>query len=64
MIMTLFSERYNITKPSDVLLRECFPKEVANGVCTCFDKLERILDRDSYSSFKYSDLEQYLWIYF
>lgn len=62
--MALFSERYNYTKPSDILLRECFPIEVANGVCTCFDKLEGFLDRDSYSSFKYLDLEKYLWIYF
>lgn len=51
-------------KPSDALLRECFPTEVANGVCTCFDRLEEILDRNPYSGFQYSDLELYLWISF
>lgn len=62
--MALFSERYNYTKPSNVLLRECFPTEVANGVCTCFDRLEEILNRNPYSGFQYSDLELYLWISF
>lgn len=62
--MALFSERYKYRIPSKVLLRECFPEEVMNGVCTCFDKLEKTLDDNSYVSLKYSDLEKYLWIYF
>lgn len=62
--MALFSERYNYTKPSEVLLRECFPKEIANGVCTCFDKLKNWMDCNPYINLKYEELEEYLWIFF
>ena len=64
--MTLFSERYKYVKPSEVLLRECFPTDIANGVCSCFDGLEDQLRLDPYQDygFQYIDLEEYLWVYF
>lgn len=57
--MALFSERYNYVKPSEVLLRECFPEEVANGVCSCYDGLEEQLACNPYQDygFQYADLE-------
>ena len=64
--MALFSERYNYVKPSEVLLRECFPEEVANGVCSCYDGLEEQLACNPYQDygFQYADLEEHLWVYF
>ena len=35
--MTLFSERYKYVTHNEALIREDFPKEIANGVCSCFD---------------------------
>ena len=46
--MPLFSERYNYVKPSDALLRECFPEEVANAVCNSFDDLEAHIEYELY----------------
>lgn len=64
--MTLFSERYKYVKPHEVLLRECFPTDIANGVCSCYDGLEEQLGFDPYQDygFRYIDLEEYLWGYF
>lgn len=64
--MALFSERYNYVKPSKVLLRECFPEEIAKGVCSCYDMLKEKLAYNSYRDygFQYVDLEEYLWVYF
>lgn len=64
--MALFSERYKYVKPSEVLIRESFPKEIINGVCSCYDALQEELGLNYYNDygFQYSDLEEYLWIYF
>lgn len=52
--MALFSERYNYVKPSEVLLRECFPEEVANGVCSCYDGLEEQLACNPYQDYDFN----------
>lgn len=65
----LFSERYGYTKPSDVLITEDAQEEIVNAICTCFDKLQELLDSDTlienesdkYTSF---NLNRDVWIYF
>lgn len=61
--MNLFSERYGYIKPSDVLKRECFCQDIANGVCTCLDEMNEVLCGTS-CSLKYEDLEEYVWVFF
>lgn len=61
--MTLFSERYGYVKPSDVLKRECFYQDIANGVCTCLDEMNEILCSTPYS-LGYEDLEEHVWVFF
>ena len=64
--MKLFSERYNYTKPSDVIIREKITPEIQNAICSCYDKLHRYFidysvgDHDE----PYIELERYLWTYF
>lgn len=62
--MALFSERYNYTKPTDMIIRESFPTEIANGVCTCLDKLNDVLEQNPYIGLSYTEIEQFLWISF
>lgn len=65
--MVLFSERYKYALPKETLIREDFPEEVANGVCSCFDNLSNELQKvdNSYNSFgSYTKLEEYLWVCF
>lgn len=62
--MPLFSERYNYVKPSDALLRECFPEEVANAVCNSFDDLEAHIEYELCEFFNYTSLESFLWVNF
>ena len=38
--MKLFSERYNYTKPSDVIIREKITPEIQNAICSCYDRLQ------------------------
>lgn len=64
--MKLFSERYNYTKPSDVIIRETITPDIQNAICSCYDRL-----RDDYFSKStinhnnaYINLERYLWTYF
>lgn len=65
----LFSERYGYTKPSDVLITEDAQEEIVNAICTCFDKLQELLNSDTlienesdkYTSF---NLNRDVWIYF
>lgn len=64
-IMTLFSERYNYTKPSDVIIREKITPEIQNALCSCFDKLEGFFRHSGvYSGYPYYEMEKYIWTYF
>lgn len=38
--MTLFSERYKYVTPNEALIREDFPKEIANGDGKAYNQLE------------------------
>ena len=60
--MSIFSERYGYTKPSDVIIRERITPEIQNAILTCYDKLTNRLDR--YYSDVYYDMEKYIWIDF
>lgn len=63
--MVLFSERYKYISPVKVLIREDFPKEIANGVCSCFDELERNMQTNAnYYDNDYRKMEEYLWVFF
>lgn len=64
--MKLFSERYNYTKPSDVIIREQITPEIQNAICSCYDRLHPLFDnvKSSYSEDPYFDMEKYLWSYF
>lgn len=63
--MKLFSERYNYTKPSDVIIREQITPEIQNAICSCYDKLQYSLPGSgTYYENPYVDLEKYLWTYF
>lgn len=63
--MKLFSERYNYTKVSDVIIREQITQEIQNAICSCYDKLfdffgKFMLDR----IIAYAEMERYLWVNF
>lgn len=63
--MKLFSERYNYTKPSDVIIREQITPEIQNAICSCYDKLKKSLPKSvTFYENPYIDLENYLWTYF
>lgn len=63
--MKLFSERYNYTKASDVIIREKITPEIQNAICSCYDKLNRFfMDSGVYYDSPYIDMEKYLWTYF
>ena len=64
--MRLFSERYNYTKASDVIIREKITPEIQNAICSCFDRLrDKIFFKSGvYHSHPYIDMEKYLWTYF
>lgn len=64
--MKLFSERYNYTKASDVIIREKITPEIQNAICSCYDKLHRYFIDYSvgYNDEPYIELEKYLWTYF
>lgn len=63
--MKLFSERYNYTKPSDVIIREQITPEIQNAICSCYDRLQDTLPKTgTYYENPYVDLEKYLWTYF
>lgn len=63
--MKLFSERYNYTKPSDVIIREQITPEIQNAICSCYDRLQDALPKTgTYYENPYVDLEKYLWTYF
>lgn len=63
--MKLFSERYNYTKASDVIIRETITPEIQNAICSCYDKLKRyFFEKGDYHNESYLDMERYLWTYF
>lgn len=57
--MSLFSERYGYTKPSDVMIREQITPEIQNAICSCFDRME-----DDGYHYYYVTLQKYLWTEF
>lgn len=63
--MKLFSERYNYTKASDVIIREKITPEIQNAICSCYDKLNGYFrDSGKYYGEPYIEMEKYLWTYF
>lgn len=64
--MKLFSERYNYTKPSDVIIRERITPEIQNAICSCYDRLrDKIFFMSGfYDGRPYIVMEKYLWTYF
>lgn len=63
--MKLFSERYNYTKASDVIVREEITPEIQNAICSCYDKLNGFfMDSGVYYDTPYIHMEKYLWTYF
>ena len=63
--MKLFSERYNYTKLSNVIIREQITREIQNAICSCYDRLKEALPKTgTYYENPYVDLEKYLWTYF
>lgn len=61
--MKLFSERYNYTKASDVIIREKITPEIQNAICSCYDRLRDYLNQQiDYS--EYVNLEKHLWSFF
>lgn len=64
--MKLFSERYNYTKPSDVIIREKITPEIQNAICSCYDKLHEFFlqSMEYHSDTSYFEMEKYLWTYF
>lgn len=63
--MKLFSERYNYTKISDVIIREQITPEIQNAICSCYDRLQEFFNNSrTYNEDPYFDMEKYLWTYF
>lgn len=64
--MKLFSERYNYTKPSDVIIREQITPEIQNAICSCYDRLQELFNnaKQHYNEDPYIDMERFLWTYF
>ncbi len=63
--MKLFSERYNYTKASDVIIREKITPEIQNAICSCYDKLKDFyFESRAYYGEPYLEMEKYLWTYF
>lgn len=63
--MTLFSDRYGYTKPSDVLIRETITREVENTLCSCYDYLYDYFRKHvSYNDDTYEEMELFLWTNF
>lgn len=63
--MKLFSERYNYTKASDVIIREQITPEIQNAICSCYDKLHGLINnRGRYNKDPYMDMEKFLWTNF
>ena len=62
--MSLFSERYGYTKPSEVIIREEITREIQNAILSCYDTLiDLLVAKYPYDNI-YLGLEKYLWTYF
>ena len=55
--MSLFSERYGYTKPSDVFIRERITPEIQNAICNSYDGLYNAVGI-------HENVNMYLWKYF
>ena len=64
--MKLFSERYNYTHPSDVIIREQITPEIQNAICSCFDRLKEFFreKRGVYYPNPFYEMEKLLWTNF
>jgi hypothetical protein len=64
--MKLFSERYEYTKPSDIIIREQITPAIQNAICSCFDRLQRALADDYCGRYNetYNLLNKYVWTHF
>lgn len=62
--MSLFSERYGYTKPSEVIIRERITPAIQNAICSCFDYLEDFTKQDFGYNPKYDKINQRIWTYF
>lgn len=49
--MALFSERYGYVRVSDVIIREEITPDILNGICNCFDLLEKIYAKCGYRGY-------------
>lgn len=63
--MKPFSERYNYTKVSDVIIRGRITPEIQNAICSCYDRLQKHFNKfRTYDEDPYLNMEKYLWTYF
>lgn len=62
--MSLFSERYGYTKPSEVIIRERITPAIQNAICSCFDELKDFTEKDFGYNPKYDKINQRIWTYF
>ncbi len=61
--MKLFSERYKIINPSDVIIRGKITPEIQNAICSCYDRLKIESSRCGVYNM-YVLMEKYLWTCF
>lgn len=57
--MKLFSERYNYTNPSEVIIRERITPAIKNAIFNCLDRLKEEIENNCYY-----EIEKYIWGYF
>lgn len=62
--MSLFSERYGYTKPSQVIIRERITPEIQNAICSCFDELKDFSKRDFGDNPEYNEINRRVWSQF
>lgn len=64
--MALFSERYGYVKASDVIIREEITPDIRNGICNCFDLLDRIYRKCGYNIIESPiiSIHKYVWTYY
>lgn len=60
--MLSFSDRYGYTHPSDALIIEQFPPEVANEVCTMFDRIAQSYTHSNTITFQ--EMEETVWCHY
>lgn len=63
--MSLFSERYGYTRPSEILIRETLTPAIENAICSCYDMLDKyLIDNFSTNDETYENMELFLWTNF